>query len=95
VVPLSFNNNFAHFIFRNKVLDKVAYTPVIVCFLVAGFIMLAIAVYMFAAMATVKEMKVQYYSPQGSSCVGSGTCSIVFTVGSTMRAPVYLLYRLD
>lgn len=95
VVPLSFNNQFANFIFRNKSINKVAYNPVIACFLVAAVLMLAISIYMFAVMATVSKTIVNYYTPSGSTCTGNTSCSISFTLPSGMNAPVYVLYRLD
>jgi hypothetical protein len=95
VVPLSFNNQFANFIFRNKSINKVAYNPVIVCFLVGGVLMLAISIYMFAVMATTSKKTVNYYTPQGALCTGNTSCTISFNLPSAMNAPVYLLYRLD
>jgi hypothetical protein len=96
VVPLSFNNQFAHFIFRNKPLNKVAYNPVIVCFLIGGLVMLSISIYMFVVMGTVNQTTVNYFKPDGSTCTGGNTtCTISFSIPTTMKAPVYLLYRLD
>lgn len=79
-IPLSFNNRFTHFIFRNKPLNKVPYNAVIVCFLVGGLVMLSISIYMFAVMATVTQITVNYYKPNGSTCISNGTCNIAFTV---------------
>jgi hypothetical protein len=95
VVPLSFNNQFAHFIFRNKPLNKVAYNPVIACFLIAGVILLSVSIYMFVAMGSVSQVSVKYATAQGPTCTGSNSCTITFSLPSTMKAPVYLLYRLD
>lgn len=95
IVPLSFNNQFAHFIFRNKAVDKVAYNPVIACFLVGALLLLALAVYLFVGMARTDSLEVLYFDPSSSACQPNSVCTVSFSLGSTLRAPVFLLYRLD
>ena len=96
IVPLSFNNQFAHFIFRNKAVDKVAYNPVVACFLVGTLVLLALAVYLFVGVASTDGVEVLYYDPKGSSaCQPNSVCTVSFALPSTLKPPVFLLYKLD
>lgn len=96
IVPLSFSNPFAHFIFRNKAVDKVAYNPVVACFLVGALLLLALSIYLFVGMASTSGIEVLYFDPKGSSnCQPNSVCTVSFSLGSSLKAPVFLLYKLD
>lgn len=96
IVPLTFHNQFAHFIFRNKAVDKVAYNPAIACFIVGAVVMLALSIYLFVGMAKTESIEVVYFDPKGSSsCQPNTVCTVSFSVANTMKGPVFLLYKLN
>jgi len=74
--------------------------PVIITFLVVGTIFIPVGVVLLLASRSVQEYSVRYDDTTDcQSAIGSNSssplCSVNITITDTMKAPVYLYYRLD
>jgi hypothetical protein len=76
-------------------MNKVAYTPVVICSIAGGLLLLALSIYMFVAISKVIELEVLYSTAGDQNCKPGQTCLLSFTVEKEMVGPVYLLYKLD
>lgn len=76
-------------------MNKVAYTPVVICMISGGILLLILSIYMFVVISKVRDMEVLYSTAGDQNCKPGQTCVVGFTVEKDMKAPVYLLYKLD
>ncbi len=76
-------------------MNKVAYTPVVICMIGGGMLLLILSIYMFAVISKVVDLEVLYSTAGDQNCKYGQTCVVTFTIEKEMKAPVYLLYKLD
>lgn len=72
-------------------MNKVASTPVVMCVVTSG----VLSIYMFAVISNVVDIEILYSSAGDQSCKYGSTCTVTFAIVKEMKAPVYLLYKLD
>lgn len=76
-------------------MNKIAYTPVVICMSTGGVLLLILSIYMFVVISNVVDLEVVYSSAGDQNCKNGQTCLVSFTIEEEMKAPVYLLYKLD
>ena len=94
-MPLSSKSKIINFLLMNKSMNKVAYTPVVICMISGGILLLILSIYMFVAISNVVDLEVVYPNAGDQNCKYGQTCVVSFTIEKDMKAPVYLLYKLD
>jgi len=76
-------------------MDKVAYKPVVICMTAGGILLLILSIYMFVVISKVTEIEVIYTYSGDQNCKLGQSCVTTFNIEKEMKAPVYLLYKLD
>lgn len=62
-LPIKVKNKFINFLFENRELEEVTFIKTIICFFAIFLIFLGLGIFLYVEVASVKELKFQYYSP--------------------------------
>lgn len=60
-----------------------------------GLLLFILSVYMFVVISNVYDVEVMYTFAGDPNCKLGQTCVVTFSIEKDMKAPVYLLYKLD
>ena len=92
-IPIKVKNKFVNFLFTNSELEEVTFYKTTICFFSLFIITLALSIFLYVEIGTVKEISKQYYTP-GGSCTINSTCTVTIQVDEAMTAPIYFMYYL-
>ena len=72
-------NKFVNFLFTNSELEEVTFYKTTICFFSLFIITLALSIFLYVEISTVKEIRKEYYTPSGSCSINT-TCTVTIEI---------------